>query len=298
MAGFDPSTCVAKLFSTWLRIKILMGFLMVKIIMLIGITGYLMQSDGGDFANYSYAGVNGTTITLVNGDWSKVICNQSPYIYLRPFEFSSGGDKLSYCPFPDANSNFRLIICVFSLVTILILFFKTPLSFFARQVWIVYALLYFAAFVIDIDAVATGYSSCINGFDNTDLNIEIANAGLTLKCDQAMYPGLTVLDLIIVIKFFLLYTAWGLANDQYVVKNPEHFQQQNKTILTMSGPPPVAAAAVSAPPPASYFSSFSPSSIPTPPTAPIAAASAAGGAFKGKTILQMQAEAAMNPLHR
>ena len=166
-------------------------------------------------------------------NWDSV-CNSSPYEYLRPFQFTYVGPNgashaanPTYCAYPQANGIFRIIIGVFSLLTIFALFFKTPLSFFARQVWIVYALLYYAAFVLDCNASANGYLSCTNGFGDTNLADAIKAGGFKITCDSSKYPGMAILDLIVVAHFFLIYTAWALTPDLYVKKNqPPPPQQQ------------------------------------------------------------------------
>ena len=224
-----------------------MAFLMAWIIVLIGVSGFLTESSGGDFANLlDPAPINNNgTITyksLGYSHWDATVCQSSPYFYLRPFAFSyvdSAGvasKSNSYCPYPSSLSTFRFCICCLSVVTIFILFFKTPLSFFARQVWITYALLYFAAFVLDINAVVTGEATCHQNFINTNLQDDISRAGLILSCNMSNYAGLTIIDLVVCSHFFLLYTAWALAQDKYGVKTATT-SSNAKTILSMSQNP-------------------------------------------------------------
>lgn len=238
----DLHICLGKCFATWLRLQILMAFLLAWIIILIGCSGYLMMSDGGDFSKLSIP-VNGTSVSLGYNDWTNSVCKKSPYMYLRPFAFSysdkSGHTSSSsaYCAYPDTNSNFRISVCVLSFVTIFILFFKTPLSYVARQIWITYALLYFAIFVLDSDASLTGYYTCTSTFSNTKLQTDIIKAGLSITCDSNKNPGLVVVDLIVTCHFFLLYTAWALATDLYVKTSAPARNDTQNTMLTMKNVP-------------------------------------------------------------
>jgi hypothetical protein len=217
-----------------------MAFLMAWLVALLGLSGYMTESAGGSFSQLTNpTSVNGTLKSLGYNDWDVTVCNSSPYFYLRPFAFSykdatgASSESSSKCPYPESLSTFRFCICCFSLVTIFVLFFKTPLSFFARQIWIVYALLFFAAFVLDINAVVTGEATCHQNFVNTNLEGDIQLAGVSLSCDMSNYAGLTVVDLIVCSHFFLLYTAWALAQDLYSVKTNKPNANQ-KTILSMN----------------------------------------------------------------
>ena len=224
-----------------------MAFLMAWIVILIGLSGFMTQAQGGDFSNLSSPitkTVNGTVITTSLGysNWNAEVCESVPYFYLRPFAFSykdSNGVSStlpSFCPYPTSLSTFRFCICCLSIVTIFILFFKTPLSYFARQVWITYALLFFASFVLDINAVVTGEATCHLDFVNTQLHDDITLAGLSLTCNLSNYAGLTIVDLVVCSHFFLLYTAWALAQDLYSIKTNKP-SANAKTILSMNNNP-------------------------------------------------------------
>lgn len=245
----DPSLFCAKCFATWLRVKILMGFLMVWIVVLLGLSGFTTINDGGSFSklNDPHPINNNGTITyksLGYNNWEKDVCNSSPYIYLRPFAFSyvdaknstSASTSNTMCAYPTSLSTFRFCICSFAFVTIFILFFKTPLSFFSRQIWIVYALLFFASFVLDVNAVVTGESTCHSNFENTNLKDDIALAGLNLSCNVSNYAGLTIVDLVVCSHFFLIYTAWALCPNLYSNKQLKPTSNQ-KTILSMNQNP-------------------------------------------------------------
>jgi hypothetical protein len=201
-----------------------MGFLMAWLVVLLGLSGFLTVNDGGSISTLvdpTPIIKNGTTTykSLGYDDWAKDVCKSSPYIYLRPFAFSYVDAKgvasttNAMCAYPNTLSTFRFCICSSAFVTIFILFFKTPLSFCARQIWIVYALLFFASFVLDVNAVVIGEANCRNNFENTDLKDDIAVAGLNLSCNNSNYAGLTIVDLVVCSHFFLIYTAWALCEN-------------------------------------------------------------------------------------
>lgn len=241
----DPSLFCARCFATWLRVQILMAFLMAWLVVLLGVSGYLTESSGGSFSQLTItsAGKNGTSTTSgpIIANWGSDVCNSVPYSYLRPFAFSYtsttglSSTSASYCPYPKSLSTFRFCICSLAVVTIFILFFKTPLSFFARQIWITYALLFFASFVLDVNAVITGADTCHLNFVNTPIKTNILATGVSIDCTTQMsqnYAGLTIIDLVVCAHFFLLYTAWALAPNLYSDKPANKSDQ--KTILSMA----------------------------------------------------------------
>lgn len=124
----------------------------------------------------------------------------------------------SFCPFPASNSSLRFVICTCGIVTVFILFFNTPLSFVARQIFLVYALLFFAAFVLDCNAVAIGFNNCSGSFVNTNLHDDISSLGLTLTCQPNNYVALCIIDLIISAQFGFVHTVWLFCKDRYVRK--------------------------------------------------------------------------------
>lgn len=285
-----------------------MALLMAWLVALMAYSADVTFSGPGDFAKENIpvmAVKNGTSSPYSN--WEG-FCNSMPYKYLRPFQFTYVDDKgtshasnPTFCPYPQANSIFRIFICCCSLITIFILFFKTPLSFFARQVWVVYALLFYASFVLDCDACATGYQSCLSNFGDTNLADSITAAKLKITCDSSKYPGLAIVDLIVVVHFFLIYTAWGMTPDLYVKKGqppPQQYQPQQQQQFAPQ--PQFQPQPQYAPAPSQYAPA--PAAAPTQgtwsPFAPKAAAAPApaGGSLFGskptgggpKTILGMQ----------
>lgn len=110
------------------------------------------------------------------------------------------------------------MIGVFGFVTVLILFFHTPLSFVARPIFATYAFLFFAVGVLDINATATGESACLSNFGDTAMYKVIQSSGITLVCSQGRFAALCIFDLLISALFFLVYSAWLFCNDKYVRK--------------------------------------------------------------------------------
>ena len=167
------------------------------------ISGLQMAGDGGAFAASS--GISG---------WSKNICAAIPYTYLKPFSFTiGGGGSPSYCGWPDQNTNIRLIGSVFGFLFVFALFFKSPLSRFARTIMIIFTSLHFASFVLDASQDVSGASACSSKFPNTGLGTSIG--GSTVTCDTVNYSGLTVLNFIQVILYYLLFETWSMCANLY-----------------------------------------------------------------------------------
>lgn len=202
------------------------------IIILLGLSGWQAQSASGDISLVKWK--NGKSY----GSWDTQICKATPYSYLTPFSFtfqqfntttttSKSGAKSSsktiiyqtaaktICAWPDQNSSLRFVICVFGLLSVLALFFKTRFSVLARTVTASYALLFFAAFVLDSNSSGTGFAECQNGFINTNFNADLASANVILTCNQDDFGGLAVVDLLLSGLFFLLHTAWGMCKNLY-----------------------------------------------------------------------------------
>mmetsp|Transcript_763 Transcript_763/g.1029 ORF Transcript_763/g.1029 Transcript_763/m.1029 type:complete len:217 (+) Transcript_763:66-716(+) len=213
MLFIDPYLIVVKCFSTWLRLRILMGFTIVWLIILLGLSGYTFTSDGGSFASMSFKSGNSYS------SWSNSICASSPYIYLRPFSFtSSGSTTASSCGFPASNSDVRFVVASVAVVHLIILFFKTPVSLFARPALAIYGCLFFSSCVMDSTSIAVGQASCDANFQNTYLGTDISNEGLDLTCTLSNYSGVAIVDFGISALFLVMHTAWGLTTDLYVSK--------------------------------------------------------------------------------
>jgi hypothetical protein len=134
--------------------------------------------------------------------------------------------NLSYCGFPTENTIMRFVFCTTSFVILLILFFNTPLSFIARPIFVVYALLFFAIAVLDCNAVAVGEEACLVSFQNTEIQTVASANNLKLVCQQGSYVTVCVFDLIISGLFFFIYTAWLFCKDKYVRKPNQHTADQ------------------------------------------------------------------------
>lgn len=207
-----------KVFSTWLRLRVLMGFLIVILIILMSLSAWTTQSSGGSFANLTFPSNH------TYSSWYNDVCEEYPYAYLSPFSFTytlANGDSSgtpSYCPWPQANSILRLLATCMSMVTLGLLYVKTPLSLFARPIHAFYALLFFAIFVIDAAVQNAGQAFCTLSFVNTTLNQDMSALGMTIACASSGESAIVVFDIIASSIFFVLHSAWGLTADLYVPK--------------------------------------------------------------------------------
>lgn len=214
----DPYLMLARLFSTWFRLRFLMGFTIIWCIILLGLSGWMTEADGGSFSGFIFPS------NKSYNSWSN-FCDSAPYSYLSPFQFSyttEGGDSSStdaICPWPANNSDLRFTITVISMVNLAVLFIKTPISLFARWMLAGYALLFFSSFVIDAYASTTGLAYCNSRFSNTELSADMESVGMSVTCNSSNFSGVVVIDLLISALFFVMHTAWGLTTDLYVDKN-------------------------------------------------------------------------------
>ena len=198
--------------------------ILVWCIILLGLSGWEYQSNAGDFGLIKWQKGAGNYKT-----WSDT-CATSPYNLFSPFEFTfqqfnvtKGGSKTlifdsvakTMCPWGSSNSSFRFVILVFGMLCVFALFFHTKFSLFARSISAGYALLFFAAFVLDSNASAVGLAECNNGFINTKLSQDLLAANVVLSCTNHDYGGLSFVDLLISALFFLLHTAWGMCKNLY-----------------------------------------------------------------------------------
>eukprot|EP01038_Epipyxis_sp_PR26KG_P016815 gene16815-23016_t len=217
--AFDLYLSTAKCFATWLRVQILMAFVMMWCIILMGVSAAQTISDGGDIQSVKFN--NGTTSY---NNWDGKICNAIPYVYLRPFhfEFTMNGNTSknpSLCAWPDNNSSLRLTITVTGFCFLLLMYFKTPFSLLARTLMVIYALLFFASFVLDTNAIIIGDQNCSSMFKNTNMHSDFTAAGITLNCSTNDNAVVIVIDLILSFLFFFLHSAWGLTTDLYLDKS-------------------------------------------------------------------------------
>ena len=187
------------------------------------LSAWMTQSGGGDFANMKIVQLtsNGTVIGVNDySDWVTKICETSPYTYIEPFSFTfqANGVKYSnqaYCGFPRSNSVLRICTCILTALLLVALFFETPLSSLGRTSQMIMGALFFASFVLDADAVATGTATCQNSFANTFLNTDINTLGAKLTCDMSNYAGVAVISLLLSALLLLLQAAWSNCTDMY-----------------------------------------------------------------------------------
>jgi hypothetical protein len=215
----DPYLLFASCFATWLRLKVIMGIIMVLCIILMSLSAWLTIPEEGTFTDVAFPSKRSYS------NWDSV-CNSYPYNYLSPFSFSFTSSNSTYgssntntsCPWPTPNSEFRLSITIMSLFALGVLFVKTPISLIARLILLAFALMFFSAFIIDAAATTVGLDFCTNSFPNTYLNADLTVASMTVTCKSSVYEFIASFDLIISLLFFLLHTAWGMTKDLYVEK--------------------------------------------------------------------------------
>jgi len=231
----DPYLLFASCFATWLRIKIIMGFLIVLLIIQMSLSAWLTYSSAGSFTGLTFP--SGRSYS----NWNS-ICEDMPYSYLSPFSFSYVSNNAtigaaSYssnvdtsCPWPQPNSEFRLTITVMSMVTLGCLYVKTPLSLLARLIFSTYAMLFFAMFVLDAVATTVGKSFCTSSFPNTNLQVDLQSLSLEVTCSNTQFEVVAVFDLMCSVLFLLLHSAWVLTKDLYLAKGGKD-STERKTLL-------------------------------------------------------------------
>ena len=198
-----PYLRCARFLSTWYRVRILLACSLGVSFAIMVISGVQMAGGGGSFAASS--GIGG---------WTTSICGSIPYMYLKPFSFTVGsGSTPSYCGWPDQNTDIRVVGSVFGFLFTFALFFPSKLSNFARTIFIVFTSLHFASFVLDASQSVAGSSACTNKFPNTSLGSSIGGGSVT--CNAANYAGLTVLNFIQVVLYYLLFETWSMCSNLY-----------------------------------------------------------------------------------
>mmetsp|Transcript_11322 Transcript_11322/g.12226 ORF Transcript_11322/g.12226 Transcript_11322/m.12226 type:complete len:236 (+) Transcript_11322:217-924(+) len=228
----DPYLLFASCFATWLRLKIMMGFQIVLAIILMSLSAWLTQSQGGSFASITFPSGNKYS------NWDSQ-CSKYPYAYLSPFTFTygaatygnstiGGSGTSTMCPYPQPNSELRLSLTVMTIVFLGVLYVKTPFSLIARWIHAIFALMFFSAFVIDAAAATVGSYFCSENFPNTFMNKDITSMNLSLTCSGEVYQLVAAWDFLMSMIFFILHTAWGMAKDLYVEKGDS---QDKKTLL-------------------------------------------------------------------
>jgi hypothetical protein len=234
----DPYLLFASCFATWLRLKIVMGFIIAFSIILMSLSAWQTVPVGGDFAT-----INTYPSGHTYSHWGS-LCNDYPYNFLSPFYFtytssnstagSSTSSSYTSCPYPTPNSEFRISITVMTILLLLVLTVKTPVSLIARFIHIIFALMFFSAFVIDTAAASVGLAFCSASFPNTILQKDLNSLNITLKCNGDIYAVIAFFDLLISICFFIIHTAWGMTKDLYVEKGDS---SERKALLMKDNKP-------------------------------------------------------------
>eukprot|EP01031_Cornospumella_fuschlensis_P036159 gene36159-43856_t len=202
--------------------------LIVWLLILMSLSAWTTSYDGGSFAAYTFKSGNSYK------NWFDDVCESYPYAYLSPFYFTytlgdgSAGNKPSFCPWPEVNSVLRLLATVMSIITLMLLFIKTPLSIVARPIFAFYALLFFAIFVLDTGVQAAGLALCQKTFVNTLMGQDMVAEAMTLTCSATGESVIVVFDIIASGVFFVLHSAWALTTDLYVSSNKNDYKMLAK----------------------------------------------------------------------
>jgi hypothetical protein len=234
----DPYLLFASCFATWLRLKIIMGMLIVLAIILMSLSAWQTVAVGGSFSSKFPGGTY--------KHWDS-ICTQYPYNYLSPFTFTYTasnstmpiGSVATSCPYPAPNSEFRISITVMSMFALAILYVKTPISLIARFILAIFALMFFSAFVIDAAAASVGTYFCQAEFPNTTLNLDLQLYHISTTCTSSVYQLIAAFDFMMSMLFFIVHSAWGMTKDLYVEKGDS---DDKKALLGKKDPPKAAAA--------------------------------------------------------
>jgi hypothetical protein len=129
------------------------------------------------------------------------------------------------------------VILVLGFCTIGCLFFHTPLSFLAREIFVIYGLLFFASAVLDINAGVTGAIACENMFANTKLFDAFKGLNVTsVTCTTENVAALCSIDMVLSIQCFFLHTAWLFCKDKYV-RRPGQLSAEEKALIKKTPAP-------------------------------------------------------------
>ena len=215
MGLFDSSW--SALFATWFRIRCLLICTLIGAIVSIGFSGWQTQSSEGDFK----------TVVAVSGiqgfDWMTSVCNASPYMYLSPFKFTFnfGGKAYNsnpaYCPWPISNTTFRFVVASLYLLFSIALFFETRFSkLFGSPMLFLFSLLWYSAFVIDVQSLTASTQACLQGFGkHTYFDDLKAVTDFTMICNDIEYAITCGIDLLMFFFVFVVWRAWGHCQDRY-----------------------------------------------------------------------------------
>jgi len=199
MGAFN--TC-AEWFATPMRVKILM-------IVSISIAGILFALS---MWQLTFRDDNVTDEFGNNIDWED-FCNGeenglNTVQYIRPFAFeweNNQDEGTSWCPWPVANTVYRSIISIFSLLFAAVyLFFSTPIDFLGPFFMSSFAFIYFSIFSLDANSLSIGNEICEDGFD--DLLLDNLDS---ITCIPGMYVATLFFSIFAVCSFGMLGMAWA-----------------------------------------------------------------------------------------
>lgn len=224
---------MAKCLSNWRLIQAQMAMIIAMSIVMLALSGYTYQNNGGDFSS------------VAGGDyssWENNICKKGPYMYLVPFSFtittSSGqkSDNYSFCGYPRETATFRFVITVFAILTVLSLYIKTPISIFGRYIYSIYGVLFYSAMVLDSKTTVDGNLTCLDNFTGTDMADVIRANTVVLTCNSSNYEGVILIDLVISIQFLFLATSWSLCQEKYPTRDKAPAKEQKMETESTKNP--------------------------------------------------------------
>lgn len=229
---YSPYLGCVSVLATWLRIRIFMGVIVISLLILMILSGYTTQvADGG----------YGVSVDLTFASWSEKVCEASPMIYLRPFSFTYtiGGavsSTSSKCPWPVTNTAFRFIVTIISFFLILALYVKSILSKFGRTIFLIYALLFFACFILDTNQAVVGSAACVLMFKDTPLGNSLVQHGATVTCSDSANALVIIIDLVLTVMFYVCFECWGMCPDLYNILDDQIIPKQQRVETTTSNP--------------------------------------------------------------
>jgi len=150
----------------------------------IGISAWQFQNgDGGD----TIYNQDGSTI-----NWSKDVCNASPYEYIRPFQLkidNCDGCSLVYCGNSVGNTGYRLAVAIvtFILAVLMLLKIFEDKELIHYFTLLTIMIMWFSVFVADSAQLSNASEACAqNDFFKEGSTCQNAKYGITIAVDIAI----------------------------------------------------------------------------------------------------------------
>lgn len=219
---------VAKVLATWWRLRVSSVCLLVTTTVSIGVSVWQSLNNPGDLSQPLIV----QTFPFIK-DFDS-FCQKIPYIFEVPFSFyvdelgmpassssSSSSTQeqqnVSYCGFSYIHSQYRLCIAVATIVCIVpLLLYRNCYSNFGTQVYFCSAILWYSAFVIDVEALVSGTASCRSNFEGTEFATFLDSGLISIDCTPIrVYTITPFIDFCIASAALLLSQAWFHCTDLY-----------------------------------------------------------------------------------